>query len=77
MSTTFLDLLHSLRVLLVALLHYIGIRGALGTFGVFLMGFGIYTICTSFASFNILKSELGTLLFFLGANILAWSCDRR
>lgn len=76
MSTTFLDFLHSLRVLLVALLHFIGIKGIMGAFGVFLMGFGIYTICTSFASFNIIKSELGTVLFFLGANILAWSCER-
>lgn len=76
MSTTFLDLLHTLRLLTVALLHFLGVKRILGTVGIVLMGIGIYTICTSLADFNILKSELGTLLFFLGANILVSSIER-
>ena len=76
MSTTFLDLLQSFRLLIVALLHFLGVRRILGATGVVLMGTGIYIICTSLATFNIVLSEVGTLVFFLGANILVSSFDR-
>lgn len=76
MSTAFLDLLHSFRLLIVALLHFLGVKRILGTAGIVLMAFGIYTICTSLASFNIIQSELGTLVFFLGANILVSGLER-
>ncbi|MXW54398.1 MAG: hypothetical protein F4Z66_10575 [Gammaproteobacteria bacterium] len=75
-STTFLDLLHSLRLLTVALLHFLGVKRIKSAAGIVLMAVGIYTICTSLANFNIVKSEIGTLLFFLGANILAGCLER-
>ncbi len=75
-STTLLDLLHSLRLLTVALFHFLGVKRIQSVAGIVLMGVGIYTICTSLADFNIVKSEIGTLLFFLGANILVGSLER-
>lgn len=61
---------------MVALLHFLGVKRILSAFAIVLMCIGIYTTITSIVNFNIVKSEIGTLLFFLGANILARTYER-
>lgn len=73
--TTILNLLYSLWMLLVALTKFLGIKRLLGVFGGFLIGFGVYTVLSGLVSINIVQSELGSLMFFLGANLLAWGFD--
>ncbi len=43
--------------------------------GVACMVGGAYALVTSFADLNIWQAESGTLVFYLGANILVWSLD--